>query len=1154
MKLKPRFRLKGVLFFLTAFVLIISCEKDQDPATDYMIYDSNEGIIGKGGGKIQISDQQSPLFNAFIEVPKNSVSTETKFSINLVSGSYNFNGNSSDIFVSLEPSGTIFSSPVSIGIPYKSTSNPDTLEVYYYDELEFTWKPIIKTSVDKNKKIITAETDHFTVFTADRDGVKFDLDLFKNGNSLLGRVWLNTPLSAIPTSAVTRASYGCSNIKDLILKFPLEVKAYYQVTLKEKGGIIKVLDKEIVSKDMIYEVCTHYIGTNTNEVWARDKSRNIFLQTSEKYLTFDQLDEYYSGKPVLVNFANAQISNDKEYYLEVLLFFVNSDGVIENSYGFYGYQGYFASSRTDAKTPSEMAMPNDADGDCITDPFDPIYGNPPLHPTLITPQDNSKDVSTNITLTWNCSDPDGDPLTYDVYFGTNTEALPLVSPNQTAKSYLPSGTLLNGTTYFWRIIAKDNHGNSTSSGDPWRFTTVNLPIPVYQSASVENATPTIIEIIYNLPLANIVPAASAFTVRVNSVNRAVNLVVISGAKVQLTLASPIVYGDVVTVAYTKPSTYPLQTSAGGQAASLTQQTVENKVSQPIPVYQSASVGNSTPTILEMIYNLPLANIVPAASAFTVRVNSVNRAVNLVVITGAKVQLTLTSPIVYGDVVTVAYTKPSTYPLQTSAGGQAASITTQPVTNNVGAIPVTSITVTGDGGSTIISTDKGTLQLSAMVLPANATNKTVTWSLVNGTGEASISTTGLVTAKLNGTVTARATANDGSGFYGTLIITMTNQSVGNAPVANFSAEPTTITVGQSVQFTDLSTNSPTSWNWNFGDGGTSTNQNPSHTYSTEGIYTVVLTATNSFGSDTKTITNYITVSSQPTAICYKQLAPMLTPRAGVGCVAVNNKIYVVGGASGPSYSLTFRNTLEVYDITTNTWSRLKDMPTARMYLKAVAIGNLIYAIGGRNYNRSTNVVEVYNIQTDTWSTKSSMKWERESLGLELFNGKIYAIAGYDENSLYESEFIEVYDPSFDTWTAITPADYPYNYFNYGFAHGIVNNKIYLMGDGMGGYGAISVYDALINSFKPPIGVMPYPRGNAAYTVINDLIYIFSGYCKNTGNDLVVDAYDPIQNIWLTKTFLPKGKTWSSAVTVNNKAYIIGGIEDGELIEYDPLLDN
>ena len=80
--------------------------------------------------------------------------------------------------------------------------------------------------------------------------------------------------------------------------------------------------------------------------------------------------------------------------------------------------------------------------------------------------------------------------------------------------------------------------------------------------------------------------------------------------------------------------------------------------------------------------------------------------------------------------------------------------------------VASITVTGARGATTITTNSGTLQMQAAVNPANATNSAVTWSEVNGTGVATISTAGVLTAVANGTVTAKATAQDGSGVSGT----------------------------------------------------------------------------------------------------------------------------------------------------------------------------------------------------------------------------------------------------------------------------------------------------------------------------------------------------------------------------------------------------
>jgi hypothetical protein len=98
-------------------------------------------------------------------------------------------------------------------------------------------------------------------------------------------------------------------------------------------------------------------------------------------------------------------------------------------------------------------------------------------------------------------------------------------------------------------------------------------------------------------------------------------------------------------------------------------------------YISSVVENATPTLLEMTYNLSLANIAPAPSAFRVQVNSVDRIINSVAIVAAKVRLTLASAIVYGDNVTVAYTKPASNQLQSAAGAQAASIIAQPVINN-----------------------------------------------------------------------------------------------------------------------------------------------------------------------------------------------------------------------------------------------------------------------------------------------------------------------------------------------------------------------------------------------------------------------------------------------------------------------------------------
>ncbi len=87
---------------------------------------------------------------------------------------------------------------------------------------------------------------------------------------------------------------------------------------------------------------------------------------------------------------------------------------------------------------------------------------------------------------------------------------------------------------------------------------------------------------------------------------------------------------------------------------------------------------------------------------------------------------------------------------------------------------------------------------------------------------------------------------------------------SVPVAGFHATPTSGPAPLAVTFTDTSTNSPTSWEWDFGDDATSTEQHPSHTYPAPGYYTVSLTATNASGADGETKVNYVTVTSSDAA--------------------------------------------------------------------------------------------------------------------------------------------------------------------------------------------------------------------------------------------------------------------------------------------------
>ena len=98
-----------------------------------------------------------------------------------------------------------------------------------------------------------------------------------------------------------------------------------------------------------------------------------------------------------------------------------------------------------------------------------FVNSPPVQPSNPDPVNGAVNQDTTLSLSWNCADPDGDTLTYDIYFGTGSNP-PLVAANQTQKYFNP-GQLAQGTTYYWKITAKDNH-NASATGPVWHFATL----------------------------------------------------------------------------------------------------------------------------------------------------------------------------------------------------------------------------------------------------------------------------------------------------------------------------------------------------------------------------------------------------------------------------------------------------------------------------------------------------------------------------------------------------------------------------------------------------------------------------------------------------------------------------------------------------------
>jgi uncharacterized protein YjdB len=114
--------------------------------------------------------------------------------------------------------------------------------------------------------------------------------------------------------------------------------------------------------------------------------------------------------------------------------------------------------------------------------------------------------------------------------------------------------------------------------------------------------------------------------------------------------------------------------------------------------------------------------------------------------------------------------------------------------------VTDITITGENGKTEINSLNGTLRLVANIIPESATDKSITWSVNNVTGQAQINQSGLLTAIANGKVIVKAASNDGSGVTDTLTVSISGQTVKvtDINITSDLGKPDTVYVNDSIQ--------------------------------------------------------------------------------------------------------------------------------------------------------------------------------------------------------------------------------------------------------------------------------------------------------------------------------------------------------------------
>lgn len=192
--------------------------------------------------------------------------------------------------------------------------------------------------------------------------------------------------------------------------------------------------------------------------------------------------------------------------------------------------------------------------------------------------------------------------------------------------------------------------------------------------------------------------------------------------------------------------------------------------------------------------------------------------------------------------------------------------------------------------------------------------------------------------------------------------------------------------------------------------------------------------------------------------------MAIPRSFLGATTLNGSIYAVGGTANIAGTITTLQSMERYDPWTNRWTNVSDMTTRRSSVAVIALNARIYAIGGSDgAGQALSSVECYDPSVNAWSSVASLNTARYALTAALSKVAegwfIFAFGGRNGDTLLTS--VECYDPVNNEWTYVGTS-LPSG--QYEMASVSANGLIYTMGGFSGAYlSSAEYYDPAANSW-------------------------------------------------------------------------------------------
>ena len=251
--------------------------------------------------------------------------------------------------------------------------------------------------------------------------------------------------------------------------------------------------------------------------------------------------------------------------------------------------------------------------------------------------------------------------------------------------------------------------------------------------------------------------------------------------------------------------------------------------------------------------------------------------------------------------------------------------------------------------------------------------------------------------------------------------------------------------------------------------------------------------------------------------------LLEPNSEMAVAYLDGKIYVVGGYPSTRKSV---DTVQVYDVKTDTWSLTTPYPTTINHASAVALDGLLYVVGGqtnaggrREQSRYVNAVHAYDPKTRKWTPRAPMPTARSAMAHDVIDGKLYVAGGRPPRG----HDFAVYDPKADKWTTLPDLPTQRNHI----AAAAIDGKLHVAGGRFGGgfrseiTPALEVYDPATNqwSARRP---MSEARGGLNGIAVEGCFHTFGGEHPSAGPSGVFphhEVYNPKTDTWTRLPDMP-----------------------------------